>query len=70
MFYCPMCGTKMKEMSEEERDDWGLLGGTIDGEDKADYYFCDQCEFPRTFHHPFNGVTSEAGDSWSMSFIK
>ena len=65
--YCPMCGTKMKEMDEEMKREWGLVAKVLDD---AEYFFCEYCQMPRTFHHPIFGITSAAGDSWSISFIK
>ena len=61
-----MCGIKMEEMDEETKKEWMF---ETKGEDKAEYYFCDQCCLPRTFHHPIYGITSKAGDSWSVSFV-
>ena len=69
IMYCPMCGSKMEEMKETEKKEWDLPI-VINGEDKAEYFFCSKCQTPRTFHHPIYGITKAAGDSWAMSFIK
>jgi hypothetical protein len=57
----------MKEMDEEMKQEWGLVAKVLDD---AEYFFCENCQMPRTFHHPIFGITSAAGDSWSISFIK
>lgn len=62
--YCPMCGNKMSEMTDEEKKDWHIVSN------EADHFLCVHCQLPRIFHHPFQGINSSAGDSWSVSFIK
>jgi len=65
-----MCGNKMSELTQEEKSELSYGTIVINGEDQSEYFFCDHCQLPRTFHHPFHGLSSSAGDSWSVSFIK
>jgi hypothetical protein len=75
---CPRCGeplTKLERETPPDDDDGGVFVSGYDA-DKSERWECDNgacdlsspCYF--TVHHPFQGITSAPGDSWSISWIK
>lgn len=60
--YCPLCGSKMEEIkSSYKREEYKCT---------KEKYPCFREDYPLYFHHPFKGIDSKPGDSWSLSYIK
>lgn len=84
--YCPSCGKKLikNEMPEAPEIDWmeqdsDKLNKQIEASQKVEdiereEYSCEggcfQKDFPLYYHHPFGGIDSRPGDSWSLSWVK
>ena len=72
MWYCPMCGNKMKIVKRE----MPTLEQRVQGEgDSSIWWYCPtkECfgtDYPLREHNLFNGINSEPGDNWSLSWIK
>ena len=72
--YCPLCGGKLSVVEKNEPDS--------DYDDPRSYepdnsiwWKCTHCNsfgdsFPLQQHHPFGGINSRPGDSWSLSWVK
>jgi len=66
--HCPTCGTELVIHDPSEKD-------KIKGIERCKCTcpkgcFSKEDGFPLIFHHPYNGVDSAPGDSWSLSWIK
>jgi hypothetical protein len=84
--YCPRCGSELKEIKRtppreidwyedkgEELDNLIELHAAFDMVEREEYECtkgCFQKDFPLYFHHPFRGIDSRPGDSWSLSWVK
>lgn len=62
--YCPMCGNELLEIQdlspEREREEYACSNSKC----------CFDKDSPLYFHHPFGGMDSAPGDSWSLSWVK
>lgn len=84
--YCPMCGNKLEiyDVKKPEVEiDWNLKGSALDEAIKRSVEIenikrmectcsngCFGIDYPLYFHHPFHGINSAPGDSWSLSWVK
>lgn len=84
--FCPMCGSELIEIPKRKLKtvDWNLPSDEIDEicldnrqilNKKRREFLCTEqsCgfkNFPLWYHHPYNGLNSEPGDSWSLSWVK
>lgn len=83
--HCPLCGSKLEIVKRKKPPevDWSLEGDALDRQmnaaqayenSKREEYIClkgcFQEGFPLYFHNPFNGIDSQPGDSWSLSYVK
>lgn len=66
--HCPTCGTELIIHDPSEED----ISNNIERCECTCPKGCFSKEegFPLIFHHPYNGVDSAPGDSWSLSWIK
>ena len=60
--YCPYCGSELEEIksSGEKREE---------NKCTKKEYPCFSEDYPLYFHHPFMGIDSRPGDSWSLSWV-
>jgi hypothetical protein len=66
--HCPLCGTELIIHDPSEED----VSNNIESHKCTCPKGCFSKEdgFPLILHHPFNGINSAPGDSWSLSWIK
>ena len=83
--HCPICGSELEihDLPEPPEIDWSLDEESLDILIEASNKIaiierkectcpkgCFQKDFPLYFHHPFGGIDSRPGDSWSLSWVK
>lgn len=82
--YCPYCGNKLVliEQSPPPEVDWYLMDEALAKSIAAnavkpllrEEYACSKgcftADCPLYFHHPFRGIDSAPGDSWSLSWVE
>jgi hypothetical protein len=69
--FCPLCGAKLIEIQAPEQ----LTDAGLPERDESTHFKCDNCKsfgegYPLVMHHPFGGLKSSPGDSWSLSWVK
>ena len=73
---CPRCGEPLSEVVRDSRPPDILPDDCLIQDDKSEHWEClsEACDLrtPCYFvvHHPFRGIASAPGDSWSISWIK
>lgn len=83
--HCPLCGAVLVEAKRPKIPDASYLNydswpeelqkaADILEQDHSDWYKCDHCnsfrdDSPLRVHHPFRGILSAPGDSWSLNPI-
>lgn len=84
--HCPLCGGKLKLVPRKEKEFSFLTATAeeidayyeeIDSKPKIEReeYECTgrrcfRADYPLYYHHPFRGIDSMPGDSWSLSWVK
>jgi hypothetical protein len=76
--YCPLCGTKLNLQEKKPPEiDFNLPPKDRQRQrqikDNEEFWCPKGCfakDFPLLYHHPFGGIDSAPGDSWSLSWVK
>lgn len=83
--HCPRCGSilEIHDPPQPSKINWESEGNLLEESIKLSEICskikrndctcpkgCFQKDFPLYLHHPFRGIDSEAGDSWSLSWVK
>lgn len=61
------------ELPPDEQDEYQQLRMEYEACKREEYKCLGGCfreDYPLYFHHPFRGIESEPGDSWSLSWVE